>query len=132
MTYLLDTNVCIRYLNGRSQSIFRRIQSIKPSEIAVCSIVKMELFYGALRSQNPQKALKNQQQFLAQYHSYPFDDLASAQVGEIRATLANLGTPIGSYDLMIASIAIVNDLILVTHNVKEYERVPDLNFEDWE
>ena len=121
MTYLLDTNVCIRYLNGRSQSIFRRIQSIKPSEIAVCSIVKMELFYGALRSQNPQKALKNQQQFLAQYHSYPFDDLASAQVGEIRATLANLGTPIGSYDLMIASIAIVNDLILVTHNVKEYE-----------
>ena len=60
------------------------------------------------------------------------DDLAATKAAEIRANLAALGTPIGPYDLLIAAIAIVNNLTLVTHNTREFERVSELKFEDWE
>lgn len=60
------------------------------------------------------------------------DDGAARKAGEIKANLAALGTPIGPYDLLIAAIAIVNDLTLVTHNIKEFERVSELRVEDWE
>ncbi len=64
MRYLLDTNVCARYLNGRSLAIRERLQSTNVEEIAVCSLVKAELFYGAMKSNNPQITLARQQQFL--------------------------------------------------------------------
>jgi tRNA(fMet)-specific endonuclease VapC len=60
MTYLLDTNVCIAYLNGRSSNVVQRLRDVSPSEIAVCSVVKAELFYGAMRSRNPARTLAQQ------------------------------------------------------------------------
>lgn len=64
MRYLLDTNVCARYLNGKSLAVRERLRSTNVKDIAVCSIVKAELFYGAMKSNNPQKTLFRQQQFL--------------------------------------------------------------------
>lgn len=132
MKYLLDTNVCARYLNGKSPAIRERIRATNRQDIAVCSVVKAELFYGAMRSNNPQKTLANQQQFLNLFVSLPFDDNVAVVYGEIRAQLTALGTPIGPNDFQIAAIALANNLILVTHNVREFSRVNGLQIEDWE
>lgn len=132
MIYLLDTNTCIRYLNGRAISVLRRLQALPPEDVAVCSIVKAELFYGAMRSNNPTQSLAQQQDFLNRFVSFPFDDQSALIYAHIRAQLASLGTPIGSNDLLIASIALANNLILVTHNTREFSRVEELRLEDWE
>lgn len=132
MIYLLDTNACIVYLNRPDSSVRRRLESLPRQDIAVCSIVKAELFYGAMRSSNPERSLQGQQEFLNQYVSLPFDDQAALVYGHLRAQLATLGTPIGPYDLQIAAIALANNLTLVTHNTREFRRVEGLDCEDWE
>lgn len=132
MRYLLDTNVCVVYLNGRSASVREQLLATPVEEIAVCSVVKAELFYGACRSNNPKRTLERQQAFLARFVSLPFEDEAALLAGQIRAKLASAGTPIGSYDLQIAAIALTNNLTLVTHNTREFERVDGLQIEDWE
>ncbi|MEI3649476.1 MAG: type II toxin-antitoxin system VapC family toxin [Dolichospermum lemmermannii FEM_B0920] len=132
MIYLLDTNVCARYLNGKSLAIRQRLRSTNLADIAVCSVVKGELFYGAMKSNNFEKTLHRQQEFLKLFVSLPFDDDASFIYGRIRAELSTKGIIIGANDLQIAAIAMVNNLILVTHNVREFSRVNGLRFEDWE
>ena len=132
LIYLLDTNVCIMYLKGRSMSINNHLDNLEAEKIAICSVVKAELFYGSMRSNNTQKSLNIQKSFLQQFVSLPFDDLCAEIYGNIRANLANKGTPIGSNDIQIASIALANNLILVTHNVSELSRVQGLQIEDWE
>ncbi|HEY9628811.1 MAG TPA: type II toxin-antitoxin system VapC family toxin [Coleofasciculaceae cyanobacterium] len=132
MRYLLDTNVCVMYLNGRSTPVRDRLHSISLEEMAVCSIVKAELFYGAMRSNNPARTLERQQEFLVSFASLPFNDEAATVCGQIRARLARAGTPIGACDLLIAAIALANNLTLVTHNTREFVRVDGLQVEDWE
>ncbi|MCL4252150.1 MAG: type II toxin-antitoxin system VapC family toxin [Anaerolineae bacterium] len=132
MTYLLDTNTCIKYINGTSQPVFNRLNQLPEETIYVCSIVKFELRYGALRSGAIQKNLVNQQHFLDRFISFPFDDDAQVYASQIRANLAKSGNPIGPYDLLIAAIALANDVILVMHNVREFSRVANLKIEDWE
>lgn len=132
MTYLLDTNVCIRYLNGRSPGVRAQLQARQPADIVVCSVVKAELFYGAQRSRDPRRSLAAQQQFLQPFRSLPLDDAAAEAAGRLRAHLADQGAPIGPYDLLIAAIALSNACILVTHNGREFGRIPDLAFVDWE
>ena len=132
MTYLLDTNVCVEYLNGRSRRVIEALQRRTPADIAVCSIVKAELYYGALRSNNPLDASVKVEAFLAPYRSLPFDDQCAVAYGRIRARLTQLGSLIGPNDLLIAAIAVVQGAILVTHNVREFSRVEDLVYEDWE
>ncbi|MCY7407524.1 MAG: type II toxin-antitoxin system VapC family toxin [Alkalinema sp. CAN_BIN05] len=132
MRYLLDTNVCVMYLNGRSSAIRDRLVSTPIEDMAVCSVVKAELFYGAMRSNNPTRTLERQQDFLERFVSLPFGDESALLFGQIRASLASAGTPIGAYDLQIAAIALANNLILITHNTQEFERVNGLQLEDWE
>ena len=132
MRYLLDTNTCIRYLSGRSQPVFERLNAIPESDIAVCSVVKFELRFGALRSQAVEKNLEEQAAFLNRYESLPFDDVVHVHAARIRADLANAGTPIGPYDILIAATALAHNLILVTHNTKEFGRIAGLKIEDWE
>jgi tRNA(fMet)-specific endonuclease VapC len=132
MTFLLDTNVCIAYLNGRSSNVVQCLRDVSPSEIAVCSVVKAELFYGAMRSRNPARTLAQQRVFLDQFISLPFDDRSAEFYASIRATLATRGTPIGPNDLLIAAIARAHNLILVTANVREFGRVEGLRIENWE
>lgn len=85
-----------------------------------------------MKSQNPKKSLKKQNEFFEQFQSLPFDDNAALIFGEVRAELASKGTPIGPYDLQIAAIALANNLTLVTHNTKEFGRIGNLKIEDWE
>lgn len=132
MRYLLDTNVCVMYLNGRSLLVRQRLRAVDLKVVAVCSVVKAELFYRAWRSTNPEQALAKQQRFLEAFESLPFDDRSAEIAGQIRAQLAALGTPIGSNDLLIAALALANNLTLVTHNTSEFSRIEALLIEDWE
>jgi tRNA(fMet)-specific endonuclease VapC len=132
MRYLLDTNACIRYLNGRSESLRQQIISKNPNDIVLCSVVKAELFYGARKSQHPQRSLQKQQIFVNRFVSLPFDDKAAEEYSLIRAELEQAGTPIGPNDLMIAAIALANNVTLITHNTQEFGRVTGLQIEDWE
>ena len=132
MRYLLDTNTCVRYLNGRSPSVVGHLRVLPHTEICVCSIVKLELRYGALRSENVDKSLVQQERFLNRYQSLPFDDAAHYLAAQHKAELARIGKPIGPYDLLIAAIALANDLKLVTHNIREFSRIAGLKLEDWE
>lgn len=130
--YLLDTNTCIGYLKGKVVGVKRRLEAVPSADVFVCSIVKAELFYGAMKSSNPLRTLARQQEFLNQYVSLPFDDQSALIYGRIRAFLASAGTPIGPYDLQIAALALANNLTLVTHNTREFSRVAGLRLEDWE
>lgn len=132
MKYSLDTNTCIRYLNNRSEGILNRLSTVPAAEIVVCSIVRSELAYGAAKSQTPAKSAAKQQRFLEPYATLPFDDAAAAVFGRIRAELDVAGTPIGPYDMQIAAIALVHQLIVVTHNTREFKRITGLQVEDWE
>nr|VFJ69099.1 MAG: tRNA(fMet)-specific endonuclease VapC [Candidatus Kentron sp. FM]VFJ69856.1 MAG: tRNA(fMet)-specific endonuclease VapC [Candidatus Kentron sp. FM]VFK17786.1 MAG: tRNA(fMet)-specific endonuclease VapC [Candidatus Kentron sp. FM] len=134
MRYLIDTNVCIAYLRGKnSGNITARLVMAGPGEVALCSVVKAELLYGAEHSANPDGNRARLQRFFASIPtSLPFDDAAADAYGGIRAQLEARGTPIGPNDLMIAAIGLSRGLMLVTHNTSEFRRVPGLRIEDWQ
>jgi tRNA(fMet)-specific endonuclease VapC len=132
MKFLLDTNACIRFLNGRSESIRRQMSMHDSVDIVLSSVTKAELLFGALKGDNPQGRLNTIGPFMTHFVSLPFDDDAAAVYAEIRTDLEKRGLPIGPNDLLIASIAVANQLVLVTHNVREFERVKGLMIEDWE
>ena len=132
MKYSLDTNTCIRYINGRAPKLRQKIPTIPANDIVVCSIVRAELFYGSAKSQTPQVSLNKQLNFLRPFATLPFDDNAAQAFATIRAGLESRWLPIGAYDLMIAAIALANNLTLVTNNVREFSRITGLQIEDWE
>jgi len=131
MKYLLDTNTCIKFLKGTSENIRNRVLSAE-NDISLCSIVKYELYYGAYKSKEVIDNLKKIELFFNKFNTILFNDRCSKICGQIRADLEKNGLPIGPYDLQIASIALSNDLILVTHNIKEFNRISNLRIEDWE
>ncbi len=131
--YLLDSNACIRLLNeSASSNMARKLAELTPDDIRLCSIVKSELYYGAYKSTRRDRNLANLNRFFSQFISLPFDDNAATIAGQVRAQLNVAGTPIGSNDLLIAAIALSNDLTLVTHNTREFGRINGLKYEDWE
>ncbi len=133
MTWLLDTNVCVNYLrSGGGLSIAHRLAEKNSVDVVLCSIVKAELFFCALRSRESAANLVKVSQFASRFISLPFDDDAARAYGQIRANLAERGMTIGPNDLLIASIALAHNLTLVTHNTDEFCRVPGLRIEDWE
>lgn len=132
MTYLLDTNTCIRYLNGTSASVRKRLSDMKEAEVVLCSVVKAELYFGVFKSARPRENMEKLRQFTARFASVPFDDEAGERYGEIRLAMERQGKLIGPNDLMIASVALANDMELVTHNTDEFLRVPGLRVVDWE
>ena len=132
MLYLLDTNCCISFLNRSSQSIYDHIVALSPDDICICDIVKFELYFGAYKSSKVQKNLANLSAFFTDFVSLPFDGEAASICGQVRAALQAQGTPIGPYDLQIAAIALASNLTLVTHNIKEFQRVENLQLVDWQ
>ncbi len=132
MIYLLDTNTCIRYLNKRSPEIIRHLAAHQREEIALCVINKAELYYGAYKSARREENLALLAEFFTEFRTLDFTDLAAQLYGSLRAGLERQGTPIGPNDMQIAAIALAYQATLVTHNVKEFERVPNLPLEDWE
>jgi tRNA(fMet)-specific endonuclease VapC len=133
VTHLLDTNSCVDHLrHGQTSKITTRLAVAAPGSVGLCSVVVVELLYGAHRSIHKAKTLLQVQAFCHQFQSLPFDDRAAEEYGRIRAHLAVLGSPIGPNDLMIASIALAHGLTLVTHNTSEFSRIPGLKLEDWQ
>jgi tRNA(fMet)-specific endonuclease VapC len=132
MIFLPDTNVWIRFLNPGENHVRNRFISADPSTIWLCSVVKAELYFGALKSTRIKENLGLLDDLFANFKSLFFDDAAARRYGEICSDLAQKGTPIGPNDLMIAAIASVHEAVLVTHNSREFERVTGLKVEDWE
>ena len=130
MRYLLDSNAVIALLNDPHSRLAQQARLNPPGDIGISAIVAHELFYGAFKSQRAARnvALVDSLQF----EVLDFDKEDSRQAGEIRAALAVKGTPIGPYDVLIAGQALARKLILITHNVAEFGRVPGLQIEDWE
>ena len=132
MIFLPDTNVWIRFLNPGENQAKDHFLSSDLSTIWFCSVVKAELFFGAMKSTRIPENLSLLDELFANFESFSFDDDAARKYGDIRSDLARKGTPIGPNDLMIAAIASVHQAILVTHNTKEFTRVTGLTVEDWE
>lgn len=132
MSYLLDTNACIKYLSERDSLVKSKLSSSSPEDIALCAVTKAELLYGAYKSSRRESNLQLLERFFERFKSFPFDDRAAEEYGHIRAALAVAGTPIGPNDLLIAAIAVANKVTLVTHNTNEFNRVKGLQIEDWE
>ncbi len=132
MTYLLDTNACIDYLNKRNSAIAIRLAKLSTEEVVLCAVVKAELFYGVARCKNPDVARLKLADFLSGFVSLPFDDAAAEKAGALRAKLAANGKPIGPHDVQIAAIALSHGLTVVTHNTREFARVAGLKWEDWQ
>jgi tRNA(fMet)-specific endonuclease VapC len=107
------------------------IRARPPDEMRLCSVVVAELCFGACKSSQQTKNFALLASFLPVFLSVPFNDLAAAEYGRIRADLESKGTPIGPNDFMIAAIALANDFTLVTHNSSEFGRVPGLKLVDW-
>jgi tRNA(fMet)-specific endonuclease VapC len=131
MIALLDTNTCIFLLNRTGAAVRQHFESRSPDNIALCSVVKAELLYGAHRSSRVDANLQRLKLFFSPLACFPFDDHCAEHYALIRADLAAQGQPIGPNDLMIAAIARANDAILVTNNLREFSRVAGLRLEDW-
>ncbi len=130
--YLLDTNACIRILNGSSPSLAERLRFIPRSQLRLSSVVKAELLYGARKSSRVAENLRLLERFFDTIASLPFDDGCAEEYGLLREELDRAGTPIGANDVLIAATARAHHAVLVTHNVREFSRVADLRLEDWE
>lgn len=131
MRYMLDTNVCTALIKYRPEAMRIRFLGLSPGEVGISSIVTAELWFGVALSQKKSQneaALRDFLDYVAVLN-WPYE--ASPIYGQIRATLQKKGTPIGAMDLLIASHALWADAVLVTENIKEFRRVPDLKIENW-
>lgn len=128
MKYLLDTNAVIAILNA-NERFLTTLERHKESEIVVSSVVLSKLYYGAYKSQRTAYNLEKIN--LLSFEVLQFNLQDADRAGEIRATLEKRGTPIGAYDTLIAGQALANDLILITDNIKEFNRVNGLKLENW-
>jgi tRNA(fMet)-specific endonuclease VapC len=127
--YLLDTNAIITLLNNSDSLLMQQLRRHQPNEVCISSIVAHELFYGAFKSQRIKQNVGLVDSL--QFEVIAFDKQDAREAGEIRANLALTGKPIGPYDVLIAGQAKARQMILVTHNIKEFSRVPHLIIEDW-
>jgi tRNA(fMet)-specific endonuclease VapC len=129
---LLDTNTCIQLWQRKNKAVRARFERFAPNEIALCSVVKAELIFGAHKSERSVSNLLLLEKLFAPIASFSFDDKAAFHYGKIRFDLSSTGQMIGANDLVIAAIALANNLTLVTHNTSEFSRVIGLALEDWE
>ena len=130
LKYMLDTNIVIYTIKNKPQTV--RETFIKHHGLmCISTVTLMELIYGAEKSANPERNLKEVEGFAARLDVLPYDDLAAGHTGQLRAELAKQGKTIGPYDQMIAGHARSRGLIAVTNNEKEFNRVPGLRIENW-
>lgn len=130
--FLLDTNVCIRVLNGSSDALVEKFRYHTPADLRVSSVTRAELVYGARRSQRVPENLALLSRFVAPRVSLSFDDACADHDGSLPVFLAASGRSIGPNDVLIAATALAHGLTLVTHNVRAFSRVPGLTIEHWQ
>ena len=127
---LLDTNICIYIINAKPPEVLARFRHYHLGEVGLCSVVAAELAYGVAKSGSARNRAALEM-FLAPLDILPFDANAVWAYGALRANLERQGQPIGALDTMIAAHALSLDAPLVTHNTREFERVPGLRLENW-
>ena len=130
LKFMLDTNICIFTIKNRPEQV-REAFKRHSGQLSISTVTLMELIYGAEKSANPERNLADVEGFAARLEVLPYDTQAAAHSGQLRAELARIGKPIGPYDQMIAGHARAQGLILVTNNLREFDRVPGLRVEDW-
>ncbi|MBA1202973.1 tRNA(fMet)-specific endonuclease VapC [Pseudomonas capeferrum] len=130
LRYMLDTNICIFTIKNKPQ-IMREAFNRYCGQLAISSVTLMELMFGAEKSAAPQRNLAIVEGFAVRLEVLDYDSQAAVHSGQLRAELGRAGTPIGPYDQMIAGHARALGLVLVTHNMREFERVPGLRLENW-
>lgn len=133
MTFMLDTNVCIHLLNRSRgyQKTVSRIDGLPYEQVVISSITLAELKYGIAKSVKKEANRTKLEYFLYQFECLPFDSEAATCYGHIRSQLESRGTPIGPLDTLIAAHALSLSATIVTHNVREFERVDGLAIENW-
>jgi len=130
VNYLLDTDTCIYWLNGR-QSVREKLLAVGWGELGICAITVAELYYGAYNSNRVSENLANAQQFIQNLPVIPLSDPALRKFGELKAELRRIGQSITEFDLLIASVALTENYILVTNNTRHYARITGLQLENW-
>jgi tRNA(fMet)-specific endonuclease VapC len=128
--YALDTNSVSYFLKGRG-GVAERLLAEPPSNVAVPSVVLYELEFGAGRSEAPTGLKRRLDQLLRSLVVLPFGVDEARTAARVRLALERSGQPIGPLDLLIAATTLEHGAILVTHNLKEFGRVPGLRLEDW-
>ena len=129
MKYLLDSNVCIHFFRGK-YNIIEKLQKVGIENCAISEITLAELVFGAEKSNNPKKNHKLIERFIGQLTILPIFD-AIPIYGKEKARLQSEGKLISDFDLFIGCTSIENDLIMVTENVKEFERIESIKIENW-
>jgi tRNA(fMet)-specific endonuclease VapC len=130
LRYLLDTNFCIRVVRDRPAGLRPRFNA-ETGGLCISSVVLFELLNGAERSGRPAETRTQVERFTARLSVLPFDTEAAAPTANIQANLERRGNLIGPHDLMIAGHARSRGLVVVTGNLREFERVEGLRSEDW-
>ena len=130
LKYLLDTNIVIYVLKRRPREVLE-IFNTNASRMAISSITLSELIYGAEKSHNVDKNLEAIEEFISHLDVLSYDAKASQHYGQIKAALEKKGEIIGENDIHISAHAISQGLILVTNNLREFKRVPNLALENW-
>lgn len=128
---MLDTNICIYLIKHKPESVFLKLKEHDPSDICISSVTYAELVHGVEKSQAVAKNRLALILFLSNIEIMDFDTLAAELYGAIRADLEKAGKPIGPLDMMIAGHAMALNYIIVTNNVKEFQRVQGLEIENW-
>ncbi|MBU2841506.1 type II toxin-antitoxin system tRNA(fMet)-specific endonuclease VapC [Acidithiobacillus thiooxidans] len=128
--FLLDTNICIFTIKRKPPEIQMQFHQHQ-GQMAISTVTLMELIYGAEKSQSPERNLSEIEGFAARLEVLEYGMEAARHTGQLRAELARIGQPIGPYDQMIAGHARSTGLIVVTNNLREFERVPGLRVVDW-
>ena len=131
MKYLIDTNICIYIMNNRPTDVIQKFKQLDPGEIGISTITVSELQYGVAKSTHRNENQLRLDEFLAPLEILTYNEIAARTYGDIRFQLEKCGKPIGPLDLLIAAHALSQDLIIVTHNVKEFKRIKNLKVENW-
>ena len=129
--YMLDTNTCIYIIKRKPANVIDRFRQIQISQVCISSITLSELEYGVIRSSKPERNQLALAQFVAPMEILPYGDEAALHYGRLRVHLEKHGTPIGSLDMLISAHALSTGCILVTNNVKEFKRVPNIKIDNW-
>jgi tRNA(fMet)-specific endonuclease VapC len=133
-TYMLDTNICSYIMRERPESVLTDLQSrvMLRDKIIISAITYAELRFGAIGKKSSPKHNVIVDEFMARIDAVlAWDKGAVEATAQIKKYLSDQGTPIGNNDIMIAGHAVSEGCILVTNNRKEFDRVPDLEIEDW-
>lgn len=128
---ILDTNICIYIIKNKPVSVKKRFGEFEIGQLCISTITVSELMHGVYKSEYVEKNLKALERFLMPFEIVNYDFNASVEYGKIRAYLEKKGKVIGNMDMQIAGHALALDLVLVTNNTKEFERIDGLTLDNW-